>query len=108
MKEIRVGTENERDCLVLIREGRGLSINVDTKVSICRDDVVNLVKERIKKYGVKDAEIYIKEFGALDYVIKARLDYALYRFTGRRLKEKDCKRKETSRDRLRRSRLYVP
>jgi len=108
VKEIRVGTENERDCLVLIREGRGLSINVDTKVSICRDDVVNLVKERIKKYGVKDAEIYIKEFGALDYVIKARLDYALYRFTGRRLKEKACKRKETSRDRLRRSRLYVP
>ena len=108
MKEIKVGTENERDCLVVIRESSELEINVDVKVDVCKEDILSLVEERVKAYGIDKADIHVKENGALDYVIKARLDFALYRFSGKKLKENAFKRKATNRKRSRRSRLYVP
>ena len=108
MKEIKVGTENERDCLVVIRENSGLKINVDVKVGICKEDILSLVEERVKAYDIDNAEIHIKENGALDHVIKARLDFALHRFTGKKVKEETFRREATDRKRPRRSRLYVP
>ena len=108
MKEIKVGTENERDCLVVIRENSGLKINVDVKVGICKEDILSLVEERVKEYDIDNAEIHVKENGALDYVIKARLDFALHRFTGKKVKEEAFRREATDRKRPRRSRLYVP
>ena len=108
MKEIKVGTENERDCLVVIRENSGLKINVDVKVGICKEDILSLVEERVKAYDIDNAEIHIKENGALDHVIKARLDFALHRFTGKKVKEEAFRREATDRKRPRRSRLYVP
>ena len=108
MREVRAGTENERDCIVSIKECDGLKVEVDVKVDICKDDVFSLVEERVKAYGVDNAHVYVKENGALDYVIKARLDYVLYRFTGKKVKEDAFERRATDRKRPRRSRLYVP
>jgi citrate lyase acyl carrier protein len=108
VREVRAGTENERDCIVSIKECDGLKVEVDVKVDICKDDVFSLVEERVKAYGVDNAHVYVKENGALDYVIKARLDYVLYRFTGKKVKEDAFERRATDRKRPRRSRLYVP
>ncbi|MCD6411326.1 MAG: citrate lyase ACP, partial [Thermoplasmata archaeon] len=108
MKEIKVGTENERDCLVILKENDELEINVDTKVEVCRDDILSLVEDRIRAYDIDKIKVQVKENGALDYVIKARLDFALYRFTGKKVKEEAFKREATDKKRPRRSRLYVP
>ena len=108
MKEIKVGTENERDCLVILRESDKLEMDVDTKVEVCRDDILSLVEERIRAYGIDKIKVQVKENGALDYVIKARLDFALHRFTGKKVKEEAFKRGASNRERPRRSRLYVP
>ena len=108
MKEIKVGTENERDCLVTVGEGKGVDINVEAKVELTRDDVVDIVGECIDLYDVDNVTVTVREFGAFDYVIRARTCCALYKFTGKKIKENVFIREETERDRLRRSRLYVP
>ncbi len=108
MKEIKVGTENEKDCLVMVRDGKGVNINVEAKVELTREDIVDVIDECIDLYDVDNINITVREFGALDYVIRARTCCALYKFTGKKVKEQVFTREETERDKLRRSRLYVP
>ncbi len=108
MKEIKVGTENEKDCLVMVRDGKGVNINVEAKVELTREDIVDVIDECINLYDVDNINITVREFGALDYVIRARTCCALYKFTGKKVKEQVFTREETERDKLRRSRLYVP
>ena len=108
MKEIKVGTENEKDCLVTVRDGKGVNIDVEAKVELTREDIVDVIDECINLYDVDNINITVREFGALDYVIRARTCCALYKFTGKKVKEQVFTREETERDKLRRSRLYVP
>jgi len=109
MDKIVAGTENERDCLVSVEPSKDLEIVIQAKVERVYDEQIeNLARKCLENYGVEKAKVTINEKGALDYVIKARLDFALSLFTGKTIKEKGIKRKVTPKDRARRSRLYVP
>jgi len=76
------------------------------------DHIAALVRTLLDGYGVVGAHVEVREAGAYDHVISARLEAALSRSVGSeepfRSPLPPPSREPTSRDRPRRSRLYVP
>ena len=118
----RVGEAGHRgdgvrsDCWIRVepRTGGGLALGVTSKVEAMYGDAVRSTCRRVlETLGVRDAVVTVKDQGALDFVLAARIESAVTRaglgngsvflpapgpgFTTR-----------TTRERLRRSRLYVP
>ena len=100
------GTENERDCIVKVYPGDG-EVNIKSKTYIYQEYIEEIVKKRLEEIDVK-ANVEIIENGALDYVIISRLEAAVAKASREEIVDKKAKRGKTSKDRLRRSRLYVP
>ncbi len=79
LREYTVGSEEKSDVRVTVRPGRGsLEITVErlphprfyTKLT-------NLITQCMEAEQVSDAHVQIWDFGALDFVIRARLQTAL-------------------------------
>jgi citrate lyase subunit beta/citryl-CoA lyase len=109
MKKIQVGTENKNDCLIKITPGKKLAIHLDSKTGpMFEETIKNLTKKTLKQYKIKKIQLHIQEKGALDYVIKSRLQAALETATGTQIIQDPIKRKNTPKNKARRTRLYVP
>lgn len=114
LREARCGSEDRSDALVAVRPGPGLRIEVSSKTGpMFAERIREVVEEVLGRYGVAEAEVEVREQGAYDHVIAARLEGALYRAGGggeafHRPLEPATPRQGTPRDRLRRTRLYVP
>ncbi|MBC7081059.1 MAG: HpcH/HpaI aldolase/citrate lyase family protein [Thermoplasmatales archaeon] len=100
------GTENERDCIVRVFPGDG-EIILKSKISLYKEHIEEIVRKRLEEIDVK-ANVEITENGAIDYVIISRLESAIAKATGEDIVDKKFKRGKTSKDRIRRSRLYIP
>lgn len=109
------GEEIRSDCYVEIQLTKrgGIRIDLQSRVAaIYGETIEKLCKTVLKFFGVKNANIYIEDSGALDFVIAARIEAAL----------KQClptqqdyllpvipeNRYGSSHDRFRRTRLYLP
>ena len=73
------GKEKKDDALVTVSlEGKGLDISIESKVKILfGKHIEQAVKDVCLKYNVEDAKICVQDFGALDFVIRARTKTAL-------------------------------
>lgn len=97
---------------VTIKRSGGLDIRVDSKVaSMYGEAIRETAAHALSEYGVGHAAVVIEDQGAMPFVVSARVETALRR-AGR---EGDARPRRTvaidgptDRDRLRRSRLYLP
>jgi citrate lyase subunit beta/citryl-CoA lyase len=95
------------------RDSGGLEITLESRVGLYYgSSILSQTRQVLESLGVKHARISIHDEGALPFVISARIEAAVKR-SGlgggqRALPEKITFQEPTTRDRLRRSRLYLP
>ncbi len=96
------------------KKSGGLKINIKSKVSsMYGESIKNQIEDVCKFFSIKNAEIYFEDSGALPFVIAARLELAIKKLKPGIQKEYllPINKKnlyKTTKDRLRRSRLYLP
>ncbi len=97
---------------VELRESGGHDVHVESKVaSFYGDSIRETAETVIGALGVEHCDLRIDDKGALPFVLTARIEAALRRagITGSVLPDRVIERQDhTERDRLRRSRLYLP
>jgi citrate lyase subunit beta/citryl-CoA lyase len=109
------GKSVRSDCFVtleLTRSG-GIEIDLTSKVkTLFGEAIVDQCQKVLHFYGIEHANVTIEDAGALDYVLAARLEYAIKQLTKT---DKEYLPEmlpqntyATARDRYRRSRLYLP
>lgn len=118
----RRGADVRSDCWVRITlaDSGGVDLSLKTKVeSMYGDSTRALIRDELATLGVKNAKVEVEDAGALPFVITARVEAAVRRLQsscGSGLKPEDGYLPEfeqhaqypTTRDRFRRSRLYLP
>lgn len=109
------GPNAKGDCSVslILKESGGITLNIKSKVrELFGKSLKNLCLEMMEYYGIPDAEINIEDGGALPFILRSRIEAAVYNAFP------DCKPylntdqavyfKPVKKDRTRRSRLYLP
>ena len=111
----RSGPDVPSDCRVVFvpRGAGGIDIELQSKVAAYYgDSILTQARQVLADLGVEHARLLIEDAGALPYVISARIEAAVRRADlgeGRRsLPEQMALPAPSPRDRLRRSRLYLP
>ena len=112
----RKGSGVRSDCWIkiTIEQSGGIQIHSVSKVkALFGKSISDLIIEGLNYFGIQNATVEIEDSGALPFVIMARLETAVKRLHGNGSKQwlPDFNEKclyETSRDRFRRSRLYLP
>jgi len=95
------------------RNGGGIELGLESRVApYYGEAILAQARQVLEGLGVKNAKVSIHDEGALPYVIAARLETAVRRAglakTSKALPEKVTLAAPSSKDRLRRSRLYLP
>src|SRR5579863_5563449 len=95
------------------RDSGGLEITLESRVGLYYgSSILSQTRQVLESFGVKHARISIHDEGALPFVISARIETAVKRAglggDEKSLAEKVTSPKPSPRDRLRRSRLYLP
>lgn len=95
------------------RDSGGLEITLESRVgSYYGSSILSQTRQVLESLGVKHARISIHDEGALPFVISARIEAAVKRAAlggdQRALPERIALPEPSTRDRLRRSRLYLP
>ncbi|MCJ7628866.1 MAG: aldolase/citrate lyase family protein, partial [Longimicrobiales bacterium] len=113
----RRGSDVRSDCWIAVelRESGGVRLEVESKVgALYGGSIREGILKTLAAFNIEDAELRLDDQGALPWVIQARLEAALRRAgmdsAGDARPEGRAHRRPdgTSRDRLRRSRLYLP
>ena len=110
------GDNIRSDCYVEIeaKYSGGIKIELNSKVSsMYGESIKEQIKDVCKYFGIKNAKICIEDSGALPFVIEARLESAIKRLYPGTEKEywipfNKKNSYKTYKDKLRRSRLYLP
>lgn len=81
LKDSVAGTLESNDVLVEIAHNdNGRLINLDSPVkAMFEDDILKVVNEVLDDFNITDIKVNLKDQGALDYAIAARLRTALKR-----------------------------
>jgi len=110
------GKSVRSDCRVKfeLKDCGGVKVDLSSKVApMYGDSIINLAKSVLTTLGVSDADLIIEDAGALPFVLAARIETAVRR-SGFDVKGSwtpamnNAGRYGTKKDRLRRSRLYLP
>ncbi|MGC4113801.1 MAG: aldolase/citrate lyase family protein [Myxococcales bacterium] len=111
----RRGKDVRSDCWISIEPGgSGLRIEVVSKVEVMYGaSIREQIERELKTLDVRDAAVKVEDFGALPFTISARLEAAARRakITINRpllAEPMGAPMPKSARDRLRRSRLYLP
>ena len=115
----RFAPETRSDCRVVFepRSSGGIELELQSKVaSYYGDSIQNDARAVLKALGIEHARLLIEDAGALPYTIAARIEAAVRRaglaknkrFLPHPSKTGQGGAPETARDRMRRSRLYLP
>ena len=110
MRDVRTGSETKGDCVVESL-GRGAGIEVATKNAELLADGIREVAQEVLSDATSDGvAIRVTDFGALDYVLSARVEAAVRTADpqGTKPLAPTVERIASERDRPRRSRLYAP
>ncbi len=83
MKTAQAGTVESMDCLVTVSEaepGTGLVLNLaGSSVARFSKAMEKAVRETLEGLGIRDLAVSVQDNGALDLVLKARLEAAVAR-----------------------------
>lgn len=111
----RRGEDIRSDCWISVEttQDGGLDLSIKSKVkTLYGESIERLVREGLGFFGIRNAKVEVEDQGALPFVIMARLEAAVRRLgadTREFLPEMlPTSTYPSSRDRLRRSRLYLP
>jgi len=112
----RRGKEIRSDCWIALEEkaSGGSTVAVKSKVaSMYGASLEDLIKKGLKVFGIDNAQVEIEDAGALPFTVMARLETAVRRMRPDEKREflpdvAPATLYGTHRDRLRRSRLYLP
>jgi citrate lyase subunit beta/citryl-CoA lyase len=102
------------DCRVIVEPTTSGGIDIDLKSRVATyygESINQLVLDIVNSFGVTDVNVSVEDEGALPYVIAARVEAALLSagYSGKPwLPQASAFTKPTTRDRMRRSRLYLP
>lgn len=103
------------DCFITIElsDKVGIEINIQSKVKVLYgDNIIRQINEILIFFGINNAIVTIEDFGALPFVIAARMEAAIKKiFDTDKFFLPDISKEnyyETARDRNRFSRLYLP
>ena len=104
------------DCYfeVVPKKQGGINIKIKSKVgTLYSKSIENQIREMCGFFGLKHLNIYCEDSGALPFVIAARFEYAVKKLFGDMGKDYllpflKQNRYPTTKDKLRRSRLYLP
>lgn len=119
MKKVTVGILGEKknlDCNIelTIKDSGGIKIDLKSRVeAFYGDSIRKLIHTELSFFGIKNVRITVEDYGALPFVIQARIETAIKRAIPDINKEflpefSDKCLYGSSRDRFRRSRLYLP
>ena len=122
MKQIKKSSTGKRgesvrsDCYfeIELKNSGGIKINIKSKVeSMYGDSIKNLILDMCNFFGLKNAKILCEDNGALPFVLAARFELAVKKLFPQIKKEyllpfSKKSTYKTTKDRLRRSRLYLP
>ncbi|MEE4312332.1 MAG: aldolase/citrate lyase family protein [candidate division KSB1 bacterium] len=112
----RKGSDVRSDCWVQIelRDSGGIEVNVKSKVqAMYGESIERLANEMMKACNVSHAILVIEDYGAVPFVLMARIEAALRRADadigeGYLPEMRSWSEYESARTRFRRSRLYLP
>ena len=78
------GTMESSDCMVTIRPGDGtLDIQLDSDVKVMfGTSILETIQDTLASLGVTNADVEVRDRGALDCVIRARVECAVCRAAG--------------------------
>jgi citrate lyase subunit gamma (acyl carrier protein) len=83
LREAKAGIDERGDVLVCLSpadENSGAQIDIESRViSLFGDQIRASAMEVIEGYGLKDLKLSIRDQGALDYAIRARIQTAVER-----------------------------
>ena len=83
LREAKAGLDESGDVLVCLspaEENSGVQIDIEsTPMFLLGDQIRALAMGVIEGYGLKDLKLTIRDKGALDYVIRARIQTAIER-----------------------------
>ena len=104
------------DCYVELelKESGGIKLNLQSKVeTMYGESIRELIFDMCKFFSLKNAKVNVEDYGALPFTIAARFETAIKRALPRIKKEyllpfSKKSTYKTIKDRLRRSRLYLP
>lgn len=107
--------KSRSDCFVSLQltNSDGLKIDLKSKVkSLFGDSIINLCKEELAFFGIKNAVLKISDTGALDFTIAARIEavvkQAIKTDNEFLLNISDENKYSTEKEQFRFSRLYLP
>ncbi len=108
--KVTVGSENKGDCVVRVSPAQAPTVNItSTNDNLFAPGLREVVEETLAALGRANVAIEVEEHGALDYVIAARVEAAMRAtFPDRAPITPQVDRASSTRDRLRRTRLYAP
>ncbi|HWR36722.1 MAG TPA: aldolase/citrate lyase family protein [Clostridia bacterium] len=111
----RLGKDVRSDLHVLCepRESGGITLEINSRVALYYGDAIEKqARQVLGELGITNVHLVINDAGALPFMIAARIEAAAHRAglgLGRRaLTEIASRRAPSAKDRLRRSRLYLP
>ncbi len=110
------GESVRSDCYIEIKKKStgGININLRSKVDVMYgESIKNQITDMSKFFNIKNADILIEDSGALPFTIAARFEMAVKKLVPETITEyllpfNKKNLYKTSKDRLRRSRLYLP
>ena len=110
------GESIRSDCYfeIEIKNSGGINIELTSKVSsMFGESIKGQIKDICRYFRIKNVKIHMEDSGALPFVIEARLESAVRRLYPEKEKEywmpfNKQNSYKTSKDKLRRSRLYLP
>ena len=76
------GTLESSDCQIVIRPNPGMGIDIDLESDVAvmfGKSIMETVQNTLAEFGVTDAVVEIKDKGALDCVIKSRMQCVICR-----------------------------
>jgi citrate lyase subunit beta/citryl-CoA lyase len=111
----RRGKEVRSDCWVRIEpKAGGIKLALNSKVETMFGKAIRkLIRGELAFFDIKDALVTVEDSGALPFVMMARIEAAVKRLNPKEKRDYlpellDCANLPTSRERFRRSRLYLP
>ena len=110
------GDKVRSDCYfeIELKDKGGINIELKSKVTVMYgDSIKKTIADMCKFYGIKNAEIILEDNGAVPFVLTARFELAIKRLFPDLEQEYlpeflNANRYDTTKDKLRRSRLYLP
>ena len=82
IKKATVGKEKQNaDCVITIEPGKkGIELDFTSLVGVqYGDDMKNTINEMLREYKIEDAKISVVDRGAIDCVLRARLEAVIKR-----------------------------